>query len=131
MPSTPLPTTRRGWVAPALDAVAIGAFVLVGAGQHKIHEGAGWFLTVLWPLALGWFVVALGTRLYATRERSWLRLGATLAGGTVAGMALRGAFTDHAVVPTFAIVYLLWMTLITFGWRGVVLLLRQRRARAA
>ena len=82
--------TRRWWLAPTLDLVCIVTFILVGAGRHNINDGADWFLMVLWPLAVGWYGVALVTRLYFSDDRPWLRLTITLAVATlIASLAAR------------------------------------------
>jgi hypothetical protein len=122
---------RRVWVGPALDLVCIIAFILVGAGRHNIDEGAGWFLTVLWPIAVAWFGVALVARLY-TRDDRWVsRLLATIAAGTVLMCVLRGAFTDRPWISVFAVVFVAWMVLTAYGWRLIGAALRTRRARVA
>ena len=61
--------TRRWWLAPALDLVCIVTFILVGAGRHNINEGADWFLLVFWPIAVGWYGVALLAKLYTAPDR--------------------------------------------------------------
>ncbi len=73
----------RTRLAPALDAVCIVVFVLIGRDSHGIHQGVGWFLTVVWPLLLGWFAVALATHLYARGSGTWRALTITWLGGVV------------------------------------------------
>jgi hypothetical protein len=120
---------RRRWVAPVGDLACIVAFILVGAGRHNIGEGAGWFFTVLWPLAVGWYVSALLTGLYRTADRWALRLAGTIALGTLLGALLRGGFTDRPTFSIFTVIYVTWMALTTYGWRGAVsLVMRRRRA---
>ena len=77
--------------SPVVDALCIFVFVLVGRGRHEIHEGVGWFLTVLWPLYVGWFAVALATRLYTRRSGIWLALVVTWLGGIAIAALLRGS----------------------------------------
>jgi hypothetical protein len=123
--------TRRWWLAPVLDLVCIVTFILVGAGRHNINDGADWFLLVLWPIAVGWYGVALLTKLYTVPDRMWLRLTITLAAGTVVMSALRGAFTDRPTVSIFTVVFVAWMVLTAYGWRLVGRLVSSRRARSA
>ena len=58
-------------VAPVLDLACLAAFVAVGGRRHDdLNEGFGWFLEVLWPIALGWAVLALVTGLYTALVRA-------------------------------------------------------------
>jgi Protein of unknown function (DUF3054) len=112
--------SQRRWVAPLADLACIVTFIFAGAGRHNINEGAGWFFTVLWPIAVGWYGVALATRLYARRDRSALRLVATIGAGTVVMSVLRGGFTDRPWVSIFTVIFVAWMLATTFGWRWIV-----------
>lgn len=123
--------TRRWWLAPVLDLVCIVTFILVGAGRHNINDGADWFLLVLWPIAVGWYGVALLTKLYTAPDKMWLRLTITLAAGTVIMSALRGAFTDRPTVSIFTVVFVAWMVLTAYGWRLISRFVSSRRARSA
>jgi len=114
------------WVAPVADLACIVAFILVGAGRHNIGDGAGWFFTVLWPLAAGWFAAALVAGLYRTTDRWALRLAGTIALGTLLGALLRGGFTDRPTFSVFTVIYVTWMALTAFGWRGAVRLVQGR-----
>ena len=122
---------RRWWVAPVLDLVCIVSFILVGAGRHNINEGAGWFFTVLWPIAVAWYGVALLARLYSSADRWPLRLVVTIGVATVVMSLLRGGFTDRPWVSVFTIVFVAWMLLTGFGWRWIARLISARRRRAA
>ena len=124
-------STRRRWIAPTLDLVCLVAFILVGAGRHNINEGAGWFFTVLWPIAVGWYVAALAFRLYTRTDPSALRLVGTIGAGTVVMSVLRGAFTDRPWVSVFTLVFVAWMLLTAFGWRLIGGAITARRRRAA
>jgi Protein of unknown function (DUF3054) len=105
-------------LAPVLDAGALVLFVAIGRDQHHLAgTGLTWFATVLWPLAVGWTVGALATRLYADRDRIWLRLLATIAIGVVLQALLRGLFTDRPYVSVFTVVAFTFLGLTTFGWR--------------
>jgi len=119
--------SRRVWVAPVFDLLCIVSFILVGAGRHNINEGAGWFFTVLWPIAVAWYGVALLTRLYTTADRWALRLIVTIGVATVVMSLLRGTFTDRPWVSVFTIVFVAWMLLLGFGWRWIARLISQRR----
>lgn len=121
------PDLRRWWLAPTLDLVCLISFILVGAGRHNISEGAGWFFTVLWPLAVGWFAMALAVRLYTSVDRWALRLVATIAAGTLVMSVLRGAFTDRPWVSVFTVVFVAWMLLTAFGWRVLAHAIGARR----
>ncbi len=116
-----------------LDGVAIVTFILAGKGQHEIDEGIGWFFTVLWPLALGWGVVALLTKLYTRDNGIWLALLITLVGGILLGAIPRGLFTDRPYISIFTVVAISYIGVITFGWRaiGAVLISRRQRRRPA
>ena len=69
-----MPTTRV--LAPVLDLACLAAFVVAGGRRHDdLNEGFGWFVEVLWPIAVGWAVVALVTRLYTrTGVGMWVAL---------------------------------------------------------
>jgi hypothetical protein len=125
---TGAPRARRWWLAPLLDLACIVAFILVGGGNHHIAEGATWFVTVLWPIAVGWYAVALVARLYVCPGRWALRLAVTIAAGTVVMCVLRGGFTDRPWVSVFTVIYASWMTLTTFGWRLAARLVTRRRS---
>jgi hypothetical protein len=114
----------------ALDAVCIVAFVLIGRGNHGIHGGAGWFVTVLWPLSVGWFAVALATRLYTRTTRLRPALAATCVGGVAVDAALRGTFTDRPYLSVFTIIAVSFIGLTTFGWRAAAALLLRRTRHA-
>ena len=117
----------RTWYAPVLDALCIVVFVLVGRGRHEIHEGIGWFATVLWPLFVGWFGVALLSGLYTRVSRVWLALVVTWLGGIAIAALLRGTFTDRPYVSIFTVIAIVFLGLTTFGWRAVVGLIMRRR----
>jgi Protein of unknown function (DUF3054) len=114
--------------APVLDALCIFVFVLVGRGRHEIDEGIGWFFTVLWPLYLGWFAVALATKLYTRVSGIWTALGVTWLGGIAVASLFRGTFTDRPYVGIFTVIAIAFIGLTTFGWRLVAaLIVRSRR----
>jgi hypothetical protein len=102
-----------------MDAVCLVLFVVVGRGSHDVTEGASWFWRVLWPLGLGWFVVALAVRLYTGRRHAWLRLLATWLAGVAVALAARIVFLDRDFVGVFALVLYAFVGVTTFGWRVV------------
>ncbi len=119
-------TGRLRTAAPVVDLVCLVLFVLIGGGRHDISDGAGWFLGVLWPLALGWFVVAVATKLYTNPARPWLRLTGTWALGLTLALVVRGIVLGRQPVGTFALVLFAFVALETFGWRLIALLFRRR-----
>ena len=107
-------------LAPLLDAACISVFIVVGKDRHSYdNKGLDWFLTVFWPLAVGWIVGALIMRVYTRQDRPWLRLLGTLLIGLFVGGILRGAFTDRVSFSIFTVVAFLFLGLTTFGWRLV------------
>ena len=125
--NAPMPTTRV--LAPVLDLACLAAFVVAGGRRHDdLNEGFGWFVEVLWPIAVGWALVALVTRLY-TRSGvgMWVALAVTLVGGLVITQIIRATLQDRPWIGIFTAVALGFIGLTTFGWHGVALLLRRRR----
>jgi hypothetical protein len=117
--------------APVLDLACIAVFVLVGRGRHEVTEGVGWFLRVMWPLCVGFFGVALLTRLYTPAGAVWLRLAVTLLGGIAIAQVLRGSLQDRPWVSIFTAIALVFLALTTYGWRLIAALVARRRAPAA
>jgi hypothetical protein len=68
----------RPWTVRALavgvDAVCLALFVALGRASHDISSGIAWYLTVLWPFLVGWFVVALALQLYGAPLYRWVIL---------------------------------------------------------
>ena len=110
----------RPWLAPVLDAGCLVAFAAGGRDSHGIGGGIGWWATVLVPLFVGWFVVAVATRLYTRRSRGWTSLALTWLGGIALASLLRGAFTDRPYVSAFTVVAAVFIGATTFGWRAIV-----------
>ena len=117
-------------LAPVLDALCIVTFVLIGRGRHDIDEGIGWFFTVLWPLFVGWFGVALLVRLYTRTTGIWGALAVTWIGGLALMSVLRGTFTDRPYGGIFTVIAVAYLGLTAFGWRAVGALILRRRAAA-
>jgi len=116
-------------LAPVLDLACLAAFVVAGGRRHDdLNEGFGWFLEVLWPIVVGWVLVALVTRLYTrTGVGMWVALLGTLVGGLVITQLIRGTMQDRPWIGIFTAVALGFIGLTTFGWRGVALLVRRLR----
>ena len=119
----------RPRLAPLIDAVCIVAFVVIGRGRHDIDEGVGWFLTVLWPLFVGWFGVALAVRLYTRVTGIWRALTITWLGGLAVMVVLRGTFTDRPYLGIFTVIAVVFLGLTTFGWRAGATAVTGRRNR--
>jgi hypothetical protein len=119
--------------APVLDLACLAAFVFFGGRRHDdLNEGFGWFLEVLWPLALGWALVALVTGLYTRTGRGmWAALFVTLVGALVITQVLRYWLQDRPWIGIFTAVAFGFIGLTTFGWRALALLLRRRRPATA
>ena len=126
--SAPVRTSRR-FLPPMVDLVCLVTFVLAGAGQHDVDQGVGWFLTVLWPLVVAWYGLALVTRLYSSTDRMWVRVTITLVAGALLNAVLRWAFTDRPFLSVYTLVFIAWMVLTAFGWRAIVQFRGTQRAR--
>lgn len=117
------------------DALCLVAFVLGGRQSHDVAAGAGWFLGVLWPVAVGWYGTALVTGLYRVPARTRFggggRWAVTVVVGTAVTLLLRAGFQDRVLVSTFALVLAGFLAVTTGGWRAVAAGwtgLRDRRA---
>ncbi len=113
-----------------LDLACLSAFVAFGGRRHEdLNEGMSWYLEVLWPIVLGWFAVALLTRLYTRTNGGgmWLALLGTLVGGLVITQVLRGALQHRPWIGIFTMVAFGFIGLTTFGWRLVALGYRKLR----
>lgn len=107
-------------VGPVLDALCLMVFVAAGRQSHDLQGGASWFFIVVWPLLAGWFVTALATRLYVRAERRWLRLAATVIVGVAIALLLRATATHRDTPVAFVVVAYAFITVLTAGWRLVV-----------
>jgi FtsH-binding integral membrane protein len=111
----------RPWTARAfavgVDALCLAIFVALGRASHDIASGIDWYLTVLWPFLVGWFVVALVLQLYKAPVDRWVILSCTWVLGSTIGLILRAAVTHRSTPLAFVIVTLLFIGLTTFGWR--------------
>jgi hypothetical protein len=111
---------RSAAVAVALDAICLVAFVLAGRQSHGLDSGAVWFFTVLWPIAVAWFAVAMIVGLYTRASRAGRRLGLTMVLGVGVGLAARMVLTHRDTPVAFVLVAFGFITVTTVGWRLVV-----------
>lgn len=116
-----LPDVMRPWTARALaagvDAGCLALFVALGRASHDISSGIAWYLTVLWPFLVGWFVVAIALQLYRSPLDRWVILACTWIAGSAIGLGLRAAITHRNTPLAFIIVAYIFIGLMTFGWR--------------
>jgi hypothetical protein len=121
---------RRTVLPAAVDALCLAVFVVLGRESHDLASGIAWYLTVLWPFLVGWFVAALVLRTYASWPERWTLLAATWAGGIVIALVLRAVVTQRTTPVAFIIVAYAFIGLATFGWRLAVRALTLLRGRA-
>lgn len=120
---------RRTVIPVVVDALCLALFVALGRESHDIDFGIIWYLTVLWPFLLGWFVAAFAVRMYTSWPQHWTLLAATWAGGIAIALVLRAVLTHRDTPVAFIIVAYAFIGLLTFGWRLVargLVLLRNR-----
>ncbi len=122
-------TSRLATVAPLLDALCLAVFVVAGRESHGLDSGAGWFLVVLWPIAAGWFAVAIAVRLYAALPGLSGRLATTIVVGVGLGLVIRIAATHRDTPLAFVLVAFGFITLTTAGWRVLAVALPRLLAR--
>ncbi len=120
---------RTGLAARAIlgagDVAAIGAFVALGLESHGLLDN--WQLNLVRvsaPFVIGWFAVSPLTRVYSATTLAGARpLMARSAlnwlAGITLGLALRGLVFREDVVPTFALITLLFTGLFVLGWRAL------------
>lgn len=99
------------------DLLCLAVFVLAGRQSHDIDSGISWYVTVLWPIVVGWFAVALASRLYTAPAGVAPRLAVTIVLGTALGLVLRAAVTQRSTPPAFVAVAFLFIAVTTAGWR--------------
>ncbi len=128
---TRAPSRRHVAWAVAADLACLVVFVALGRTSHSLNGGPGWFVAVLWPFVIGWFVVALITRLYTAAHGGWWRVALTCLGGVTVALVLRATFTSRATPVTFGIVALVFVTLATLGWRLAAAAVTRVRVRAS
>jgi Protein of unknown function (DUF3054) len=118
--------TRRRWMLPALDAVALTAFTLVGVGNHDHGLPADALARVGGPLLLAWFVAAWA---FGTYRRPGLRtlLLAWVTAVPVAGVvrtAIAGGPWGGELGVFLAVAMAFTLLFLLLG-RGVALALRR------
>jgi hypothetical protein len=120
------PMQRQRLLPAVVDAFCLAVFVVLGRESHDISSGITWYLTVLWPFLLGWFVAAIAVRVYTAWPERWTLLAATWVGGVAVALVLRAVITQRDTPVAFIIVAYVFIGLVTFGWRlavrGLVLL---------
>lgn len=116
-------------VAPALDLICLAALVAVGGRRHDdLNEGMDWFLEVLWPIVVGWAIVALLSGLYTrTAVGMWTALFLTLFGGIAVTQIIRYTVQDRPWIGIFTAVAIAFIGLTTAGWRSIAFLVARRR----
>jgi hypothetical protein len=122
-------TTRFGRrsVAPLLaDWVCVLVFAALGKQNHGAAGGIGWYGRVWWPLAVGFVVGGLATRVYVDGEDWPGRVLTTVAIAVVVGGPLRW-LTGKPIFDAFTLVAFAVLSAFTLGWRGAVVLVRRRR----
>ncbi len=123
---------RRSGILPALDALALMAFVVIGLAQHDGDDLVALFLRNVVPLLASWFVVARVTGAY---RRPGLRtLLSTWAVAVPAGLLLRTVWIGSprgGEILVFAAVGLAFTLLLLVLARTVARALRVPRAPAA
>ena len=111
----------RPWTGRALavgvDALCLAIFVALGRASHDIASGIDWYLTVLWPFLVGWFVVALVLQLYRAPLDRWIVLTCTWIAGSAIGLVLRATVTHRITPLAFIVVTFIFIGVTTFGWR--------------
>jgi hypothetical protein len=121
VPACYLPDVMRPWTARALaagvDALCLAIFVALGRVSHDISSGIAWYLTVLWPFLVGWFVAAVVFGVYKSPLDRWVMLACTWVVGCAIALGLRAAVTHRNTPIAFIIVTYIFIGLTTFGWR--------------
>jgi hypothetical protein len=121
----------KPWQLALGDVVAVALFAPIGLLSH--HEGitaAGLARNAL-PVAGGFLVAGLALRTWRPGA-SWRRLAAAWFGGVAAGVLVRAAILGHGygrTTFTFMTVTLVVTGLLLLAWRGLLAVVRRRRAR--
>jgi hypothetical protein len=139
-----MPSTRRRppllaaaappapWLAAALDAGCVLAFVVIGRASHTQGEALGGIASTAWPflaaLAVGWLAIGLPPVRGWRHPAALAPAGLTVWGTTVAlGMAAR-VIAGQGTAVTFIVVALAFLGLFLLGWRLLWNLAAQLRA---
>jgi hypothetical protein len=100
--------------------------------KHRAVAPVFDLIEVLWPIVVGWAVIALLTGLYTrTGAGMWAALVVTLFGGIAVTQVIRYTVQDRPWIGIFTAVAIGFIGLTTFGWRAVALLVRRWRPAAA
>jgi hypothetical protein len=132
----PLPAAAPGpapWLAAALDAGCVLAFVVIGRASHARGDALSGIASTAWPflaaLAVGWLVV-IGW----PAGRGWRHPAALAPAGlavwgitAVLGMAVR-VLAGQGTAGAFIVVALVFLGLFLLGWRLLWNLAAQLRA---
>jgi len=129
-PDLPAPvrryTRRLVAFAFALDLLAVVVFAAIGRRNHDEDGGFGVTIEVAAPfligVAAGWAIFRLWqSPLWSNRAIGmWLTT-------VVVGVALRRIVFDRGIAPSFVIVATIVLGLFLLGWRGVAVVVQQRR----
>jgi hypothetical protein len=111
-----IPATVIPWLAVVADLFCLCIFVLLGRESHGLDTGVGWFVTVVWPFIVAWFLVAAVVRLY-TRHIQWRRVALTLIFGIAVALVSRVTLTHRTAPIAFLIVAYVFNTMTILGWR--------------
>ncbi|MGQ9656343.1 MAG: DUF3054 domain-containing protein [Fimbriimonadales bacterium] len=121
---------RWGWMA--VDALAIGLFVLTGLRSHGTLDEFG-LQRNLPAFLIGWFVAALIAGVYRAKPAKW-SLPVAWVLGTTLGIAVRNALIGRglfgAISPVFWIIALSGIALYTGLPRLIAYGVRRLRGRA-
>ena len=130
-PALPAPvrrhTRRLVALAFAFDLLAVVLFATIGRRSHEEDGGFGMTLEVAAPfligVAAGWAIFRMWqSPLWSNRAIGmWLTT-------VVVGVALRRTVFDRGIAPSFVIVATIVLGVFLLGWRGVAVLVQQRRA---
>lgn len=122
---------RWGWMA--IDALAIGLFVLTGLRSHGTLDEFG-LQRNLPAFLVGWFVAAIVAGVYRAQPPKW-SLPVAWALGVTLGIALRNLLIGRGlfgtISPVFWVISLAGVALFTGLPRVVVYWARRARTRAS
>lgn len=108
----------RSAIGPLLvDWLCVLVFVALGKENHEESGGLVWYLTVWWPLAVGFVVAGLVTRVYTLDEDWTARVLGTVLIAVLVGGPLR-AITGRPIFSTFSLVAIVVLSIFTLAWRS-------------
>ncbi len=112
------------------DWICVLVFVALGKENHDESGGIVWYLTVWWPLAVGFVVGGLVTRVYTLDDDWTARVLGTVLIAVLVGGPLR-AITGRPIFSTFSLVAIVVLSIFTLAWRSGVRLIGRWKARDA